>query len=193
MSTTTKDAPTKNRRRPARGGSGPETTDEQNAEKGFTASADLSANLQKVLVDLIELSLQGKQAHWNVVGKNFRDTHLVLDEVVDAAREFSDTIAERMRAIYITPDGRAATVAAKSSLPTVPSKEVDTAETVDLITAALYATAGTARRIHDEVDGEDPTSADILHTVLERLEQLAWMIDSENRIANRSIPRPIHE
>jgi starvation-inducible DNA-binding protein len=29
--------------------------------------------------------------------------------------------------------------------------------------------------------------------VLERLEQLAWMIDSENRIANRSIPRPIHE
>jgi hypothetical protein len=28
---------------------------------------------------------------------------------------------------------------------------------------------------------------------LERLEQLAWMIDAENRIANRSIPRPIHE
>jgi starvation-inducible DNA-binding protein len=70
---------------------------------------------------------------------------------------------------------------------------VDTAETVDLITSALYATAGTARRIHDAVDQEDPTSADILHTVLERLEQLAWMIDSENRIANRSIPRPIHE
>ena len=53
--------------------------------------------------------------------------------------------------------------------------------------------AATARRIHDDVDAEDPTSADILHTVLERLEQLAWMIDSENRIANRSIPRPIHE
>jgi starvation-inducible DNA-binding protein len=29
--------------------------------------------------------------------------------------------------------------------------------------------------------------------VLERIEQLAWMIDAENRIANRSIPRPIHE
>jgi starvation-inducible DNA-binding protein len=70
---------------------------------------------------------------------------------------------------------------------------VDTAETVDLITAALYAVAGTARRIHDDVDAEDPTTADILHTILERLEQLAWMIDAENRIANRSIPRPIHE
>ncbi|HEY5784685.1 MAG TPA: DNA starvation/stationary phase protection protein [Microlunatus sp.] len=163
------------------------------ARPPFQASQGLADNLQQIHVDLIDLHLVGKQLHWNVVGKNFRDTHLVLDEVVEAAREFSDTIAERMRAIYITPDGRAATVAAKTSLPGVPSEEVDTAETVDLITAALYAVAGTARRIHDTVDEEDPTSADILHTVLERLEQLAWMIDAENRIANRSIPRPIHE
>ena len=163
------------------------------ARPPFQASQRLADDLQQIHVDLIDLHLVGKQLHWNVVGKNFRDTHLVLDEVVEAAREFSDTVAERMRAIYITPDGRAATVAAKTSLPGVPSEEVDTAETVDLITAALYATAGTARRIHDAVDEEDPTSADILHTVLERLEQLAWMIDSENRIANRSIPRPIHE
>jgi len=163
------------------------------ARPPFQASQRLADDLQQVHVDLIDLHLVGKQLHWNVVGKNFRDTHLVLDEVVDAAREFSDTIAERMRAIYITPDGRAATVAARTSLPGVPSEEVDTAETVDLITASLYAVAGTARRIHDAVDQEDPTSADILHTVLERLEQLAWMIDAENRIANRSIPRPIHE
>ena len=33
-------------------------------------------------MDLIELSLQGKQAHWNVDGHNFRDLHLQLDEIV---------------------------------------------------------------------------------------------------------------
>ena len=98
-----------------------------------------------------------------------------------------------MRAVYVTPDGRAATVAAQTSPAPFPPDEVDTAETVDLITAAIYATAGTARRIHDDVDREDPTTSDILHAFLERLEQLAWMIDAENRIANRSIPRPIHE
>jgi len=168
-------------------------SDVHEARPPFQASQQLADLLQQIHVDLIDLHLVGKQLHWNVVGKNFRDTHLVLDEVVDAAREFSDTVAERMRAIYVTPDGRRTTVAAKSSLPEVPADEVDTAETVDLITAALYATAGTARRIHDAVDDEDPTTADILHTVLERLEQLAWMIDSENRIANRRIPRPIHE
>jgi len=72
----------------------------------------MSANLQRVLVDLIELHLQGKQAHWNVVGTNFRDLHLQLDELVDFAREASDTVAERMRALDSVPDGRSDTVAA---------------------------------------------------------------------------------
>jgi starvation-inducible DNA-binding protein len=162
------------------------------AKPPFTASERLAGHLQQLSVDLIDLHVQGKQAHWNVVGLNFRDTHLVLDEVVDAARTFSDTVAERMRALYVTPDGRAKTVAAQSSLPEYPEGEVNTADTVDLITGALYAVCGTARRIHDEVDAEDPTSADIIHGILERLEQLAWMIDAENRSANRSLPRPIH-
>ena len=78
------------------------------------ASDKLAANMQKVLVDLIDLHLQGKQAHWNILGTNFRDLHLQLDEIVDAAREFADDTAERMRALYAVPDGRSATVAATS-------------------------------------------------------------------------------
>ena len=100
MATTTT---TKNKRKADHGA---RLTDEQNAESGFSASETLSENLQKVLVDLIELASQGKQAHWNVVGTNFRDTHLALDEIIDAARAFSDTIAERMRALHALPDGR---------------------------------------------------------------------------------------
>ncbi len=161
------------------------------AHPPYRASETLGAHLQQLLVDLTDLHLQGKQAHWNVVGKNFRDLHLQLDEVVDDARTFSDTVAERMRALYVVPDARAASVAAQTSLPEFPSTEVDTAETVDRIVSAIYGVAGTARRIHDEVDAEDPTSADILHTILERLEQLAWMIDAENRVANASSPASI--
>ncbi|MGH1562405.1 Dps family protein [Mumia sp. DW29H23] len=161
-------------------------------EAPFQASKQMADHLQQMHVDLIDLHLLGKQAHWNVVGKNFRDLHLQLDEIVEAARGFSDDVAERMRAVSITPDGRAATVAERSSLPEFPSDEVDTAETVDLVTSALHAVAATARRIHDDVDEEDPTTADMLHAILERVEQLAWMVGAENRIANRSIPRPVH-
>ena len=54
--------------------------------------------LNRNLALAIDLERQAKQAHWNVVGTNFRDLHLQLDELVDFARGGSDTIAERMRA-----------------------------------------------------------------------------------------------
>ena len=166
---------------PADGGA--KSTRRQNAENGFKASKELTDNLQAVLVDLIELHLQGKQAHWNVVGKNFRDLHLQLDEIIDAAREFSDEVAERLRALHATPDGRSDTVAATTTLPEYPGGEIDTADTIDLITVRLEATVGRMRDVHDAVDDEDPTSADILHAIIAKLEQYAWMVSAENRMA----------
>lgn len=163
------------------GGRGAKSTRRQNAEKGFVASAQLNESLQAVLVDLIELSLQAKQAHWNVIGTNFRDTHQQLDEIHVAARVFSDTIAERMRALHTVPDGRSDAIAETTTLPEYPQGETGTSETVDLITVRLETTIGTIRGVHDTVDDEDPTSADILHAIIERLEQLAWMISAEKR------------
>lgn len=183
MASTTASAKTStpHRRRTARGGAGAKRTGIQNAESGFRASPQLSENLQAVLVDLVELQIQGKQAHWNIVGTNFRDTHLQLDEIVHAARELGDTVAERMRALHALPDGRSDTVAQTTSLPEFPQGEVDTSEAIDLITERLEAAVSTVRDVHDQVDEEDPTSADILHAVLEQLEQLAWMVSAENR------------
>ncbi|MBF6195986.1 DNA starvation/stationary phase protection protein [Nocardia implantans] len=149
--------------------------------RNFTGSPRLAADLQRVLVDLIELHLQGKQAHWNVVGTNFRDLHLQLDELVDAAREGSDTIAERMRALDAVPDGRSDTVAATTSLPPFPAQEVNSADVVDLITTRTYAAIDTIRDVHDAVDAEDPSTSDLLHQITASLEKLAWLIKSENR------------
>jgi starvation-inducible DNA-binding protein len=161
---------------------GPQATKRENTEKGFVASTALIDDLQRVLVDLIELHLQGKQAHWNVVGKNFRDLHLQLDEIVETGRTFSDEVAERLRALHASVDGRSGTVAATTSLKAFPDGELDTAAVIDLITARLDRTVATAREVHDEVDAEDPTSSDLLHQVIARLEQLSWMVSAENRV-----------
>jgi starvation-inducible DNA-binding protein len=147
----------------------------------YQASPEVSDSLQRILVDLIELHIQGKQAHWNVVGTNFRDLHLQLDELVDFAREGSDTIAERMRALDAVPDGRSDTVAATTSLPQFPPYERNTTEVVDLVTTRIYAVVDTLRAVHDAVDAEDPSTADILHQLIDGLEKLAWMIKSENK------------
>ncbi|XTP37458.1 Dps family protein [Mycobacterium sp. TJFP1] len=147
----------------------------------FQASPELGAALQRVLVDLIELHLQAKQAHWNVVGTNFRDLHLQLDEIVDFARAASDTVAERMRALDAVPDGRSDTVAASTSLPAFPAFEHSSDDVVDLVTTRVYAVVDTLRTVHDTVDAEDPSTADILHQLIDGLEKLAWLLKSENR------------
>jgi starvation-inducible DNA-binding protein len=162
-------------------GSGAKKSRRENKERGFIASTQLLDDMQKVLVDLIELHIQGKQAHWNVVGKNFRDLHRQLDEIIDAAREFSDDVAERMRALHGVPDGRSDTVAATTTLPEYPHGEIDTAKTVDLIVQRLDATVGTIREVHDEVDDEDPTTADLFHAIIQSFEQFSWMVSAENR------------
>jgi len=88
------------------------------AGKGFTASARLGDDLQQVLVDLIGLQLQAKQAYWNVVGLSFRDLHLELDGIADAARGVADTIADRMGVWARWPtDGHPRSPAPPASLP----------------------------------------------------------------------------
>ncbi|CAN7545436.1 DNA starvation/stationary phase protection protein [Pseudarthrobacter oxydans] len=154
------------------------------------ASPTLAGNLQTVLTDLIELHLQGKQAHWNLVGTNFRDLHLQLDEIIAAARLFADQAAERMRALHALPDGRSGTVAAGTRLDGFPEGLTSTKQTVKLITARLERTVQTMRDVHDEVDEEDPTSADLLHAAIERLEQLAWMVNAETMASTASVTEP---
>ena len=154
------------------------------------ASKQLTTNLQSVLVNLIELHLQGKQAHWNVVGKNFRDLHLQLDEIIEDARLFADELAERMRALQAVPDGRSQAVSEGTSLPPFPAGLVDTKDTVTLVVALLEGTVKTMREVHDQVDEEDPTTADILHGFIGKLEQYAWMVDAENIKPTASVVTP---
>ena len=158
-----------------------QVTSFQNAEGGFKASAALARDLERVLVDLIALQLVAKQAHWNIVGANFRDLHLNLDEIVNIARAGTDDFAERMRAIHSAPDGRTKEVAARSSLPEFAAGEISTHDAIRLMVQSIEATVATMRRVHDDVDSEDPTSADLLHGYISQLEQQAWFLSAELR------------
>ncbi|AYJ47108.1 Dps family protein [Rhodococcus sp. P1Y] len=131
--------------------------------------------LQGTVVDLIDLSLIAKQAHWNVIGRNFRSVHLALDELVTAAREFTDQAAERATAIGVSPDGRAATVSATASTKGFgdgwTKDEQVTAAIVDNIAAVVDRLRA---RIAD-TEAADPVTQDLLIAITARLEQLHWM------------------
>ena len=50
-------------------------------------------------------------------------------------------------------------------------------------------TVATVRGVHDAVEEEDPTTADLLHAIIERLEQLSWMTSAENRTPRKKSSR----
>jgi starvation-inducible DNA-binding protein len=135
--------------------------------------------LQQTLVDLVDLSLTAKQAHWTVTGPRFRALHLQLDEVVATARAHTDTVAERCAAIGVPPDGRAGTVAAASAVPQPqPGWETDDGVVAHFVDAHAKVIAGLRERINEVAD-PDPVTQDLLIAVAADLEKQYWMFQAE--------------
>ena len=140
---------------------------------------EVLTDLQATLAELIDLALIGKQAHWNVVGRNFRSIHLQLDEIVDVARLSTDRVAERIATLGGAPEGRPADVAASSGLPEFPAGSIQVDETVQRIGDIIDTMSG---RMHERMlrMGEtDPVSQDALIDASDELEKQAWMLRAQ--------------
>ncbi|MCL7430383.1 Dps family protein [Streptomyces sp. NPDC057806] len=140
----------------------------------------VSEALQGALVDLVDLALVAKQIHWNVIGPRFRSVHLQLDEVVTTARTHSDTVAERASALGVSPDGRAATVAAGTGIETAPEGWIKDADAVGTMVNALGAVITRMRERVGATGEADPVSQDMFITITAELEKHHWMFQAEN-------------
>ncbi|MFB9836956.1 Dps family protein [Actinoallomurus acaciae] len=133
------------------------------------------AILQESLIDLIDLHLSAKQAHWNLTGRNFRSIHLQLDEVVDLAREYADTVAERAVAIGVNPDGRARTVAEKTRLHQLETGWLPDDKVIAAITDMLGEMGRRFRERIEKLDETDLVTQDILISAAKGLDKQHWM------------------
>src|SRR4051812_7151167 len=134
--------------------------------------------LQLTLVELIALSLIGKQLHWNIRGHGFRDFHLHLDELVDEWRELSDVVAERAVALGIPADGRAPTVAEQSQLSPVEPGPTDVPTAIRELASRVATVDERVRERMDRLGEIDLVSQDVLVDVARALEKQLWMIRS---------------
>ena len=135
--------------------------------------------LQSALVDLLELSLVGKQAHWNLIGRNFRSIHLALDELVDAARTFSDTVAERAIAIGVNPDGQTEALAAQSKVEPLTVGYVKVEAVIGYIVDRLAPMISRFRERMDATEKADPVTQDLFIAITADLEKAHWMFQAE--------------
>ncbi|WP_296455042.1 DNA starvation/stationary phase protection protein [Rubinisphaera sp.] len=142
-------------------------------------NAQVAETLQDRLVDLIDLALQLKQAHWCVVGNNFRAVHLQLDEIINDVRLGSDEVAERMSTLGVAPDGRAIQVAEGTSLALMDKEFASAASTVSLVADRLQTTVRGLRESIELLGDLDPISEDLLISMTAGLEKHLWMVQSQ--------------
>lgn len=143
---------------------------------------DTGVLLQSTLVDLLDLSLLAKQAHWNIYGPRFRAIHLQLDEVVTTARDYADQVAERAAALGVSPDGRAGTVAENSGLPAFVSGWVDDENVVGAVVQVFSTLITRMRARIDEAGRSDAVTQDLFISLTADLEKQSWMFQAENRV-----------
>ncbi|QDT15706.1 Dps family protein [Alienimonas californiensis] len=135
--------------------------------------------LQDVLVALIDLGLQGKQAHWNLYGPDFQSLHEKLDAIVETARMSSDEVAERMNQLGIAPDGRRNAVAESSPLENYPAGFQPVPEALNLVGDRLHTAVETVRTARKTVADPDPMTEDLLIAISQQLEEHLWMIQAQ--------------
>jgi starvation-inducible DNA-binding protein len=140
---------------------------------------EVGHQLQSTLIELIDLGLLGKQLHWTVTGTLFRPLHEQLDELVDAWRELSDTVAERAVAIGFWPDGQAATVSSGSGVPAVERGPLEDHVVVRELTRRLADVTERARERMDRLGELDAASQDVVIEVVRELEKQLWMIRTQ--------------
>ena len=153
----------------------------------YNTKNDLPANIRTKVIDLlaarladaIDLSLQAKQAHWNVRGPHFFSLHELFDKVADETREHADTIAERIAQLGGIAEGTIRAAAKRSALPEYPLSIQDGREHVEALTSALAAFGKSVRAAIDSSDElRDRDTADLFTEVSREIDKLLWMVES---------------
>jgi starvation-inducible DNA-binding protein len=137
------------------------------------------ADLEPLLIELTDLALTAKQAHWNLTGPNFRPLHLQLDELTADARAWSDQVAERIVAVGFPADGRVQSVATLTPLATFSPGFMEDRKAVAAVVERLDEIIGRTRTRLERTGQLDLVSQDLLIGVSAGLEKHRWMFSAQ--------------
>ena len=132
--------------------------------------------LQRTLTELQQLSLQIKEAHWNVSGTLFYTLHELLQEHYEGVDKYKDMVAERLLAIGSSADGRATTIVKTSALPEIPGGYIDDAQVIAWFTNAYKQVAEEVRAGIKDTEKPDPTTSNLLQTVEDGIDKYQWQM-----------------
>ena len=131
------------------------------------------------LADIIDLTLQAKQAHWNVKGPHFIALHHLFDEIYSKFSEQTDEIAERIVALGGDAEGLIGHVAKRTTLPAYNATAHDGRSHVEALSSALAIFGKSVRHDIDETaDLKDAGSSDLLTGISRLTDQYLWFVEA---------------
>jgi starvation-inducible DNA-binding protein len=132
--------------------------------------------LQRTLIELQQLQLQTKQAHWNVSGTLFHPLHIMLQEHYEGLSKYADEVAERLLAIGSSADGRANTIVRTASVPEIPGGFLDDAQVIVWFTGAYKKVGDEIRTGIKDTNEPDPTTSNLLQEVELGVDKYQWQM-----------------
>ena len=149
------------------------------APMATTKRVATAAYLDDMLVDLISLSLNAKQAHWHVTGPSFLPVHEQLDALASDVRDWADEVAERSITLGVPVDGRPSTIGAINALKELPYGFLTGVEAVSEIGHQVADVADRIRIRLDFLGETDLVSQDLAIEVVRGLEKHLWMLQAQ--------------
>lgn len=142
---------------------------------GAADRREIGRELEATLLELVDLSLLGRQLHWSVTGPRLLPLHRSLDRLVVRWTELSDALAERAVAIGYWPDAQAEAIASGPEHTAVTRGAIEDQAVVLLLVESLGQLASRTRARLGRLGELDPVSQDLMITVLAELERQLWM------------------
>lgn len=141
----------------------------------------IAEGLKRLLADSYTLYLQTHNFHWNVVGPQFRELHLMFEEHYTELATAVDDIAERIRTLDVPAPGTYRAFAELSSIKEVEGVPTGS-EMVEILTDGHEKIVKCCRDVHKLAqEGGDESTLALVSDRMRVHEKTAWMLRALNQ------------
>ena len=134
--------------------------------------------LQPMLASSLYLARVAKHAHWNVVGPTFISTHRLLDEVYEAAEDWADDLAERIRGLSGTAEGMPDEMIENSHIGFAKAGVKPATYYIEMVAEGLGILSKMFREQVNPLNKDDPATSNMLQDLSGKADQFVFLLES---------------
>ena len=132
--------------------------------------------LQQLVVDLLSLFNQYKEAHWNLSGPLYLPLHEFYQNQADYYRKQADIFAERTLSLGYSVDGRYQTIAKTTTIPDFPAGYIADNESIKLLVDRVTVLQKEVYKGIRETNESDPVTSNKLQDLAYDVDHNLWQL-----------------